>query len=434
MGKALEVIHPFAAGIDIGSRSFFVDAGEKVEVFPTYTEGCYLLRDYLLNHQVNTVAMESTGVYWVILYSILEEAGIEVYLVNGRDVKNVPGRKSDVKDCQWLRQLHSYGLLRKSFIPTADIRELRFYLRLRQDHIRAQASQVHLMQKALTQMNVRLAEVISDVMGMSGKAMISAILEGERNPEVLVELCADRIKNTKREEVIKSLQGFYKQEHLFALKQAYQTWHYYQDMIHQCDKEMETLLSKMTDGMDQPQTKTKRKAIRYNRPLIEGLDDSLLKLTGGRDPIGIAGITDYSFLQIVGEVGTEMSHWENEKRFVSWLKLCPLRNSSGMVSKRVRVKRSNKASLLFRQIAQGLLTSKNLALGAFGRRIRAKRGSGVAIKAIARKIACFYYRVMTRGEAFVEQGIINYEAQQQDQKKRYLERMAWKLNMKLVEM
>lgn len=433
MGKSLEIIHPHAAGIDIGSRSFYVDAGEdEVKVFPTYTEGCHALRDYLKAHAITTVAMESTGVFWVILYGVLEEAGMDVFLVNGRDVKNVPGRKSDVKDCQWLRQLHSYGLLKKSFIPDDNIRKLRNYMRLRQDHIRAQASQVHLMQKALTQMNVRLTEVISDIMGASGSKMITAILEGERNPNVLVEFCHESILKTKRELVLKALQGEYRDEHLFALRQANQTFFYYQKLIDECDKEVEKLLDHVTKDKGDITTKGKRKAMRYNRPDIKDLHQPLLKMTEGKDPTGIAGITDYSFLQIISEVGTDMNAWKTEKHFVSWLKLAPMKSSSGNVSRRLTVKRTNKASLLFRNIAQGILTSKHLALGSFGRRIRAKRGSGVAIKAIARKIACYYYRVMTKGEAFVDKGIALYEELQKQQQKKYLERMATKMKMQLV--
>lgn len=434
MKKSLEIIHPQAAGIDIGSRSFYVDVGEEeVKVFPTYTEGCQQLRDFLKEKAITTVAMESTGVYWVILYGLLEEAGIEVYLVNGRDVKNVPGRKSDVKDCQWLRQLHSYGLLRKSFIPKDHIRQLRIYLRLRQDHIRAQATQTHLMQKALTLMNVRLTEVLSDIMGASGSKIIDAILKGERNADTLVEYCHDSILKTKKELVIKALQGEYRAEHLFALEHAHQTWYYYQKLIFECDKQVETLLHEITkDNPDELANAKKRKPIRYNKPEIKNLHQSLLKMTGGKDPTGIAGITDYSFLQIVGEIGTDMTPWKNEKHFVSWLKLAPMRSSSGNVSRRLSVKRTNKASYLFRSIAQGILTSKHLALGSFGRRIRAKRGSGVAIKAIARKIACYYFRVMTKGEEFLDKGIALYEQLQKEQKMKALHKAAIKLNMSLI--
>lgn len=433
MGKSLEVVHPQAAGIDIGSRSFFVDAGEeRIKIFGTYTEGCHQVRDYLKAQKVKTVAMESTGVYWVVLHAVLEEAGFEVYLVNGRDVKNVPGRKSDVKDCQWLRQLHSYGLLKKSFIPDAEIRQLRSYMRVRQDHIRSQATQSHLMQKALTLMNVRLTEAISDIMGASGSRMVAAILEGERDAMKLADLCEPSILKRKREQVVKALHGDYRREHLFALRQAHQTWHYYQQLILECDKEMEVLLLQATQGKEGPQSDARRKPIRYNKPDIDNLHEPLLKMTEGKDPIGIAGITDYSFLQIISEIGADMGAWETEKHFVSWLKLAPMRSTSGSMSKRVTAKRTNKASLIFRNIAQGLLTSKHLALGSFGRRIRAKRGSGVAIKAIARKIACYYYRVMTKGEAFVEQGIAHYEEILKERQKQYLEKMAVKLNMQLV--
>ena len=433
MSKNLEVVHPYAAGVDIGSKTFHVDAGEEaIKIFPTYTEGCHALRDYLKAQKITTVAMESTGVFWVVLYAVLEEAGIEVYLVNGRDVKNVPGRKSDVKDCQWIRQLHSYGLLKKSFIPGENIRKLRSYMRLRQDHIRSQVSQTQLMQKALTQMNIRLTEAISDIMGVSGSKIIAAILDGERNPEVLVEFCHGAILKTKRDLVIKSLQGEYRDEHLFALKQAHQTWHYFEVLIAECDKEIEKLLHQITAEKETVTATGKRKELRYNAPRIKNLHEPLLKMTGGKDPTGIAGISDYSFLQIMSEVGVDMNAWKTEKHFTSWLKLAPMSNSSGNFSRRVTVKRTNKASLLFRNVAQSILASRHLALGSFGRRIRAKRGSAVAIKAIARKIACYYYRVMTKGEAFVDKGIALYEEQQKEQRKKYLERMALKMQMQLV--
>lgn len=433
MAEKLEIVHPQAAGIDIGSRSFYVDAGEgRIRVFTTFTADCNDIRDYLLSVGITTVAMESTGVYWVVLYAVLEEAGIEVYLVNGRDVKNVPGRKSDVKDCQWLRQLHSYGLLRKSFIPDVNIRKVRSYLRLRQDHIRATATQVRLMQKALTQMNIRLAEVINDITGVSGLRILKAILDGERDPLLLSALCVSTLLDKKGGLIIKSLEGHYSDEHLFALRQAFGTWNYYNELIKECDKEIEKQLADMTLGKPEQPSKGKRKPIRYHKPEIEDLHKPLLKLSEGKDPTGIAGITDYSFLQIMGEIGTDMSPWPTEKHFTSWLKVAPMKASSGKMNRRIALKRHNKAGLLFRNLAQGLLTSKHLALGSFGRRIRARRGSPVAIKAIARKIACYYYRVMTKGEAFVETGIENYENLLKEKRKKQLEKMAFSLNLQLV--
>lgn len=262
MKQALTIVHPHAAGIDIGSRSFFVDAGaDQIQVFPTYTEGCYGVRDYLVKQQISTVAMESTGVYWVILYAVLEEAGLDVFLVNGRSVRNVPGRKSDVKDCQWLRQLHTYGLLTKSFIPDDKTRTLRSYMRLRQDHIRASATQINLMQKALTQMNIRLAEVINDISGVSGMRMIEKILEGETHPEVLIELCEKSIIKTKKDMVLKALEGHYREEHLFALKQAHLSWKHFNNLIYECDKEIEKLLLAIT--ANQPDVVQKKSVNQY---------------------------------------------------------------------------------------------------------------------------------------------------------------------------
>ena len=281
-------------------------------------------------------------------------------------------------------------------------------------------------------MNIRLTEAISDIMGVSGSKIIAAILDGEKNPEILVEFCHGAILKTKKELVIKSLEGEYRDEHLFALKQAHKTWHYFEVLIAECDKEIEKLLHQITAEKETVTATGKRKELRYNAPRIKNLHEPLLKMTGGKDPTGIAGISDYNFLQIMSEVGVDMNAWKTEKHFTSWLKLAPMSNSSGNFSRRVTVKRTNKASLLFRNVAQSILASRYLALGSFGRRIRAKRGSAVAIKAIARKIACYYYRVMTKGEDFVDKGIALYEEQQKEQRKKYLERMALKMQMQLV--
>lgn len=430
---AISIVHPHAAGIDVGSTHFYVDAGEETfRVFTTFTEDCNSIKNYLLSQGITSVAMESTGVYWVILYDVLEEAGIEVFLVNGRETRNLPGRKSDAEDCQWIRQLHSFGLLRKSFIPNGDTRKLRSYLRIRQDHIRSTATQVHLMQKAFTQMNIRLTEQINDITGASGLKIIKAILNGERNAEVLTALCHSTILKTKKDSVIKSLEGHYSEEHLFALRQSFDTWNFYNKLILECDKEVEKLLKEMTKGKDDIKVDGPRKPIRYHAPAIENLHQPLLKLTNGKDPIGIAGITDYSFLQLVSEVGTDMTPWATEKHFASWLKISPLKASSGKMSRKVVMKRHNKAGQIFRNLAQGILTSKHLALGVFGRRIRSRRGPSVAIKAVARKIACYYYRVMKHGTEFVEKGIQAYEMQQNKQHKKYLEKMAIKFNLQLV--
>jgi len=436
MKRRIEIINPMAGGVDVGSKNFYVDAGEEdIRIFSTYTEGCNQVRDYFLELKVKTVAMEATGVYWVNLYDILEQAGIEVYLVNGRDVKNLPGRKSDVKDCQWIRELHSYGLLRKSFIPQGDFKVIRSYIRLRQDHIRSSSTQILLMQKALTQMNIRLTEVINDITGVSGTKLLKAILQGERNPDELLKLCVKDLAVRKGVEIVKALEGNYKEEHLFALRQAFQTNEYYNQLVVECDKEIEKHLQKMTiESSPIPSTIKKRKPIRYHKPEIENLHEPLLKLTDGKNPIGIAGITDYSFLQIVSEVGVDMSNWKTEQHFTSWLKLAPMKASSGKMKKRVTIKRHNTAGQIFRNIASGILNSKHLALGSFGRRIRARRGSAVAIKAVGRKIATYYYRVMKHGEEFVEIGINKYEEYLKQRQLLFLEKTAIKHGKVLVDL
>jgi len=291
-----------------------------------------------------------------------------------------------------------------------------------------------LMQKALTLMNIRLAEVISDITGASGIKMIEAILKGVRDPEELAAMCHQKILLNKKEVLLKSLEGTYREDHLFALEQAYKTWRHYNEMIVECDKVMEELLNKMSIRKPEVEIKNKRKPVRYHPPQIKDLPKLLLKMTEGKDPTTIAGITDYSFLQIISEVGTDLSAWKTEKHFVSWLKLCPQRNSSGNMMKKVNVKHHNKASWIFRNIAQGMLSSKHIAIGSFARRIKSKRGSGVAIKAVARKLACYFYRVMTMGEGFVEKGIEKYEERYKEQKRRYLKRQAYLLNMQLVDL
>ena len=282
-------------------------------------------------------------------------------------------------------------------------------------------------------MNIRLAEVINDITGASGLRMVEAIVAGERQPEVLLEMCVSQIKTTKAEQVLKALQGYYRKEHLFALRQALGTWHYYTNLIGECDKEIEAQLHTMTKDKDEVEVNNKRKAIRYHKPDIENLHQPLLKLSQGKDPINIAGITDYSFLQVMSEVGTDMSHWSTEKHFTSWLKLAPMKASSGKITKRITLKRHNNAGQLFRNLAQGILTSKHLALGSFGRRIRARRGSSVAIKAIARKIAAYYYRVMTKGAQFAETGIAQYEQYLKERQLKQLQKMALKHNLQLVD-
>lgn len=246
----LPVLHPHAAGIDIGSESIFVSVdGVRVERFTTFTDSLRAAIAHLQLHGCITVAMEATGVYWVALHELLEEAGIIVCLVNGAHARNLPGRKSDVQDCQWLQQLHAYGLLRPSFIPPETIRRLRTYTRLRDDHIKQAAMHILHMQKSLDLMNLKIHLVLSKLSGESGMRMVRAILDGERDPERLLSLCATRIQRTKEREMRAALHGIYRDDHLFALRQAVECWDFYQRQLVACEAEIEQLLGEITRDM-----------------------------------------------------------------------------------------------------------------------------------------------------------------------------------------
>jgi hypothetical protein len=428
----MEKIRDNAAGIDIGAKKVFVSIeGQEVRYFFTFTEDFEKLRDYLFEHKIETVAMEATGVYWNILYEILEEASIDVWLVDGRQTKQVPGRKTDVKDCQWIQQLHSYGLLNRCFVAEADIKELRAYQRLREDHIRSASMHINHMQKALTEMNIRLTEVLSQIHGVSGMAIIEAILKGERNKETLLKMCDSRIIKHKKEDVLKSLNGRYTKHGLFALQQAFDSYGFYKHQIEQCDQMLGEVIKRIGKGKPDRNQKGLRKPIRHNKPDIDNLGKFLLKIFDGKDATVLSGITDYSWLQLLGETGSDLSKWPSEKHYTSWLGLAPGQHTSGKMKKTKKKNGHPKAGQIFRQIAQSLLTSKRIALGAFGRRLRARKGSHIAIKSVARKLASLYWRIMVKGMAFVEEGIKKYEEQLLEQKHRSLKRLAKELNMQI---
>lgn len=425
----MKKIRENASGIDIGAKKVFVSIeDQEVKNFFTFTEDLEQLRDYLLKHKIKTVAMEATGVYWNILYEILEEAGIDVWLVDGRQTKQVPGRKTDVKDCQWIQQLHSYGLLNRCFVVESDIKELRSYQRLREDHIRSAAMHVNHMQKALTEMNIRLKEVLSQIHGTSGLAIIEAILKGERNKETLLKMCHSSIIKNKKEEILKSLNGKYTQAGLFALQQALESYNFYQRQIQQCDKMLDKVIKRMGDGGTDQKLQSLRKPIRHNKPDINNLGISLIKIFGGKDATVLSGITDYTWMQLLSETGTELTRWPSEKHFTSWLGLSPGQHSSGKTKKNKRKAGRPKAGQIFRQIAQSLLTSKHIALGAFGRKLRARKGPSIAIKSMARKLAVLYWRIMVKGLEYVENGIHKYEEQLLAQRHKTLMRLATELN------
>ena len=428
----MEKIRENAAGIDIGAKKVFVAVeGQEVRYFFTFTEDFEKLRDYLHDHKIETVAMEATGVYWNILYEILEEAGIDVWLVDGRQTKQVPGRKTDVKDCQWIQQLHSYGLLNRCYVAESDIKELRAYQRLREDHIRSASMHINHMHKALTEMNIRIAEVLSQIHGTSGMAIIEAILKGERNKETLLKMCHSKIIKNKKEEILKSLNGRYTKHGLFSLKQAFDSYIFYQHQIEQCDEMLGEVIKKIGKGKPDQDYSAPRKPIRHNKPEIDNLGMSLLKIFDGKDATALSGITDYSWMQLLSETGTDLSRWPSEKHYTSWLGLAPGQHTSGKMKKNKKKNGHPKAGQIFRQIAQSLLTSKSIALGAFGRRLRARKGSSIAIKSVARKLAELYWRIMVKGMAFVEEGIKKYEERLLAQRHKSLERLAKELNVQI---
>lgn len=425
----MEKIRKNAAGIDIGSRKVFVGLEDgEVRWFETFTSDFRLLAVYLRENQIETVAMEATGVYWVVLYDILVEHGLDVWLVDGRQTKQVPGRKTDVKDCSWIQQLHSYGLLNRCFVAEGALKELRSYQRLREDHLRSSAMHINHMQKALIEMNIRLPEVLSQVQGKSGMAMIEAILAGERDSKVLLSLCHESLKKSKSEEILKALEGHYSEAGLFALKQAHQAFHFYKEQIVECDRKIQHVLEQMNHGKEV--SIKSRKPIRHHRPDIENLGGHLLKIFSNQDACLLPGITDYTWLQIYSEVGSDLSRWPTEKHFTSWLGLSPGQHHSGKIKKNSRKGRP-KAGQIFRQIAQSLLNSKKIAWGAFARRLRSRKGPGIAIKATARKLAAQYWRLIVKGKDFVENGISLYQEQLLKQKQKHLFKLALELNMQI---
>ena len=430
----LPTLNPHAAGIDAGSTHFFVATPDgKVTSFESCTPDLYRLRDHLLVAGVTTVAMEATGVYWLALFGVLEAAKIEVCLVNGAHVKNLPGRKSDVQDCQWLQELHAHGLLRKSFVPAEPIRALRSYSRLRDDHIRTGAMFVQLMQKALDQLNVKLHTVISQIHGVSGLAVVRAILAGERDPAKLADLCDVRILKKKRARVERSLHGLWQEEHLFALKQALAGWEFCETQVSECDAAITRQLAVLTRDLTLPEVKgPPPKQGRHHVLAVPKLHQHLLALSHGQDAAALPGFTATSWLKALSEVGTDLSRWSNEKAFTAWLGLAPGKDQSGKKNRRARHRPKTTAGQIFRLAAQSVGRSSSLALGGFYRRLKARTNAAVATVATARKLAVLYYDAMRHGLAYVERGLEAYEKADRERQQRRLEKRAAEMGFALT--
>ena len=435
----LSAITPNAAGIDIGADRHWVSVpsdreGECVRSFACFTADLYALADWLNECAIETVAMESTGVYWLPLFQVLEARGFEVKLVNARHVKTVPGRKSDVLDCQWLQQLHSYGLLAGSFRPDEQVCVLRSYLRQRDNLIKSAATHVQRMQKALTEMNLQLPRVISDITGTTGLAIIRAIVAGERDPQHLASFRDGRIR-ASRIEIAAALTGDYRQEQLFILEQELQLWTIYQQQIASCDIQIEAALDTFADKVDpevNPPPKPKRRGKKQpgNAPDFD-LRTHLYRVTGV-DFTQVPGLGALSVLKIVSEVGLDPSRFPTVKHFTSWLGLCPgCRVTGGKVKSSRTRKVVNRAAQAFRIAAQTLGRSQS-ALGAFFRRMRARLGSPKAITAAAHKLARIFYHLWTKGEAYADPGVDAYEKRYRERLVKNLERKAHALGLTLV--
>lgn len=405
----LEKIKLNAAGIDLGSEDFFVSVdGESVKSFKTFTSSLISLIDYLVSHSIQTVAMESTGVLWLPLYDMLEARGIEVFLVNAAHAKNIPAQKSDPADCRWLQRLHSYGLLRASFVPTDNIRKIRTYVRLREDHQDIASSHIQHMQKAMELMNIKLHNIISQIHGASGQRIVQAIIEGQTDAEKLAELAEPIILKRKRTQVIESLKGNYKEEYVFMLQQAYNAYQFCQQQILDCDHKLEQILSLLTK--DSKITNTgKTNPSRHNRPNITDFHDKMVKLHQGKNPTILPGISDTTMLKITAEVGCDLTRWPTEKHFTSWMGLSPTKHQSGKSNKKRRRRINTRAGQIFKESAMSIANSKYLALKGFYYRIKSKHGARAANKATARKLAVLYYRFMTKGMDYVEMGLSEYE-------------------------
>lgn len=428
-----ETVNPFSAGIDIGAANFFVSVDGTVVVnYETYTADYLKCIEYLKEHGIQRVAMEATGVYWIAFYEMLEQSGIEVCLVNPKEVKQVKGRKTDVKDCRWIQKLFSAGLLRQSYIPAGKLKELRMMMRERTDIIEMGSAYVNKMQKALELMNIKLTNVLSQIHGVSGISMIEAILKGERNADNLLALCNGKIKKNKAEEVKKALEGNYNETWLFLLAQSLKMWKQHEQQLVVIDKQIQGLLEALNQGRPEIENNSKEKPIRHHPPKIDGLQQKLVNLYGV-NVSAISGLTNYSLLKLVGETGNDLKQFPTVKHFVSWCQLSPRNSQSGKMNRKIRMKNKSRAGQIFREAAQSLIQSKEIAIGAFMRKIRSKKGAVVAIKAGARKLAAAYYNMITKGTEYVEEGIRNYEAKLKSRELKLLTLLANKHKFKLVD-
>lgn len=438
---SLPVLTPHAAGIDIGAAEIFVAVAEDVDPqpvrrFPTFTQDLQALADWLVQCDVRTVAMESTGVYWIPLYEILEARGLQVCLVNAHHLRSVPGRKTDVSDCQWLQYLHACGLLHASFRPEEHVCAVRALMRHRDTLITYAAAHLQHMQKSLVQMNLQLQHVISDLSGKTGLAIIDAILAGERDPQRLADYRDPRIRASK-ETLVKSLVGNYRPEHLFTLKQALTAYRHYQQLITECDQEIEKLLSEFDSRID-PDPAASSAPTPKTRPHGNDLRLSHTNLATelhrilGVDLLEVPSLGTLTIHTLFTEIGRDLSAFPSDKHFASWLGLCPGNKISGgkVLSSRTRQVRNRAAQAL--RMAVASLRNSRCGLGDYLRRMCARMDKAAAITATAHKLARIIYHLLTTGERYDESVFEQDQERARQRRERRLRRDATALGYQLV--
>ncbi len=427
---ALRVVHPHAAGIDIGSQRHYVAVPPDRDPEPVRSFGCLTpdlqeMARWLKACGVDTVALESSGVYWIPVMQVLEEWGLEVYLVDARQAKNMPGRKTDVKDCQWLQQLHTHGLLTRAFRPADAVCVLRSYWRHRQGLVEMASMQIHLMQKSLEQMNLQLHKVLSDITGVTGMKILRAILAGQRDPVVLARMKHPLVKSSE-ETIAKALTGDWRVEHLFTLRQAVELYDTYQQKIEICDQEMESYMKTLESRRDPQDLPPRGSGSRRKNQVHFDLRRRLYAWTGV-DLTTLPGLDAMTAQTVLSECGPDMSRFATEKHYSSWLGLCPNHQITGG---KVRRRRSRKVQ---NRAAQSLHKSKS-ALGAYYRRMHGRCGPAKAITATAHKLALLIYRMLKHGMNYVEQGQQAYEQQYQQRTRRMLAKRVREMGYAMVDL
>jgi len=443
----LMVVHPDAAGIDIGAESHFVSVPADRDQEPVREFGCYThelrkMTKWLKSCGIKTVVIQSTGVYWISIYEMLEEEGVDVFLVNARGTKNLPGRKSDVQECQWLRKLHSYGLLRKSFRPAADIRRVRTLWRLRERVVKDASRSIQHIQKALTMMNVHLAVAISDVSGVTGMRIVRAILKGQRDPYVLAKMRDRRIRASE-EEVARSLEGRWQDDVMFELQQVVEAYDFHQQQLATIDQKLEQYMAAQPSrtaygkGLDQSTlTAKQRKKMKANRKTKDNrpafdIGKELARLMGV-DLRRIDGIDVMTAQTIYSELGADLSAFPSEGDFASWLELVPRRDiTGGKAIKQKKRPSSNRVATALRNAAEALVRSDSY-LGARYRYFTARLQGLKGVKAMAHYLACLVYRMLTKGPDWVDRGAAYYEKKRRERELNSLHRKAAALGLKLV--